>query len=546
MQPSVSGEAIEEKKQVVYATEEDIGSLNEVSSTDDDYFDHFHHERKLSKALKARHLGMITLVGVFGTGLFLSSGGTLANTGPVGMLLAYIIVGVVVGANQMCVTECGVLMPVTSGYIRHSEHFVDDALGFMMGWTDVYSSLIPNELSAVAVIFRYWTDLNPAVWITIFGIACVAINSYNIKWYGEIEFAFGILKITLVFILIVTGLVIDLGGTGDRLGFRYWKDPGPFNTLYTTGSLGKFAGFWAALSSVVYAYGGVQAICLLAGEAEYPRRAIYRAAKRVFYRVFLLYLLSVFILTLIIPSNNSTIASPTGTASASPFVVAMEGQIHVLPHYINAIVVTSAFSAQNLSTIKASRTLFALAIKGQAPKIFLRVNKHGLPWVAVCFACCFIPLAYMSVSEGSNVVFSWFQQITSSNTLVNWMMISVNHIFMSRALKAQGYSRNDLPFKFKGTDFASWFSLFFSGLFLITGGFPNFIKGNFDFGDFFGSYFIIPLSIILYLGYKFIKKTKVKKPEEVDLKNLFKDIELYPEPEYPKLKGWGYLALLWG
>ncbi|WEJ95450.1 hypothetical protein PSN45_002969 [Yamadazyma tenuis] len=540
----VSGQE-KDKHQVVYATQEDVGSLKENESDAGEYFDHFRHERTLSKSLTSRHLGMITLVGVFGTGLFLSSGGTLATTGPVGMLLAYILVGLVVGASQMCITECACFMPVTSGYVRHSEHFVDDALGFMMGWTDIYSSIMPSELSAAAVVVQYWTDLSPAIFITIFGVACIATNVYNVRWYGEIEFVFGILKLSLIVILIVTGLVIDLGGTGDRIGFRYWKDPGPFNAKYTTGSLGNFAAFWKTVSSVVYAYGGVQAIGLLSGEAEFPRRAIYRAAKRVFYRVFTLYLLTVFVLTLIVPSNNETIASPNGTAAASPFVVAMQGQVKVLPHYINAIVCTSAFSAANIGIIKASRTLFALAAKGQAPKLFLKVNKHGLPWVGVTFACAFIPLAYMSVSSGSKTVFSWFQSITSSNLLLNWILISVNHIGMTRAFKAQGYSRKLLPYKFKGTVFASWFSLFFSVLFLLTGGFTNFIHGQFDFGSFFGAYFIIPLSIILYFGYKLIKKTKLKDPKKVDLKSIFRDIELYPEPEYPKLKGWEYITLLW-
>lgn len=87
---------MEEKKQIVYATQEDLESLpdNRTIESDDSYVDHLIHERTLSKALNARHLGMITLVGVFGTGLFLSLGGTLATTGPVGMLLCYFIVGI--------------------------------------------------------------------------------------------------------------------------------------------------------------------------------------------------------------------------------------------------------------------------------------------------------------------------------------------------------------------------------------------------------------------------------------------------------------------
>lgn len=212
-----------------------------------------------------------------------SSGGTLATAGPLGMIISYIFVATVIGANQIAVTEVTCLMPITSGYIRHAEHFVDHSLGFAMGICNIYLAVIPTELSAVVLIMTYWTDLSPAVFVTIFGIVIVVINSYNVRWYGEIEFCFGVLKILLVICLIIVGLVIDLGGAPnhDRLGFRYWKDPGLFSERYATGSLGRFLGIWKSVGTAVYTFSGIQSVCLLAGESEYPRRAIYRAAKSV-------------------------------------------------------------------------------------------------------------------------------------------------------------------------------------------------------------------------------------------------------------------------
>ncbi|KAK6460960.1 amino acid permease/ SLC12A domain-containing protein [Scheffersomyces coipomensis] len=529
------------------AVESDVESLN--YSTENEKVDYFYHEKRLSSALKARHIGMITLVGVFGTGLFLSSSVSLSTAGPVGMLLAYIMVGLVIGANQMCIAEVSCLLPVTSAYVKHAEHFVDESLGFAMGWIDIYSSILPGELSAVAVVMTFWSDLNPAIWITVYGLVVVLTNVYNVKWYGEIEFFFGILKILLVVGIVILGLVIDLGGVKgqQRLGFHYWRDPGPFAEKFTTGSLGKFAGFWKCVSSVVYAYGGTQAISMLAGETEYPRRAIFRAAKRVFYRVFTMYLTTVFILTLLVAYNDPEIANPNGTAAGSPFVIAMKrAGVRVVPHIINGVVLTSALSAANLGVIKASRTLFALATKKQAPSVFLWVNRHGLPWVGVTLACLFLSLCYMSVTNSASNVFNYFQNVSSSALLFNWIVIALNHIHMSRALTAQGYTRKDLPYTFYGTQYASWFSLFFSVLFLLTGGFANFIKGNFEFSSFFAAYFVIPLGIILFIGWKFFRKTKYLKPEEVDLKGLFADIQNTPEPAYPKLKGWEYITLLWG
>lgn len=504
-------------------------------------------EEKLSSALKSRHISMISLVGVFGTGLFLSSGGTLATAGPVGMLLGFVFVGIVVLFNQICVCEVSCLMPVTSGPTKHTIHFTDEALGFAYGWICVYGSVVPGELSATAVIVSYWTDLNPGIFIAIFGIFVTVINCWNVKWYGEVEFFFGALKILLIVGLIITGVIIDLGGVPgqERLGFHYWKE-GAFNAKYTTGSLGQFAAFWKAISSIVYSFGGVQSISFLAGETEYPRRAIHRSAKRVFTRVFTLYFLAVFVLTLIVSSHDEVIASPTGTASGSPFVVAMKrAGIQGLPHIINGVVLSSALSAASLSALHSSRNLFALASKGQAPKIFLKTNRNGLPWVAVAFGCAFIPLAFMSINSGSAEVFSWFQGVTSSNLLIGWFLIALNHIQLSRAMKAQGYTRDQLPYKFPLAIFGSYFSLFFSGLFLLTGGFPNFIKGNFYFPSFFSSYFSIVILVVLYAFWKIWKRTKWLSPHEINLESLFQDVIDSPEPPYPKRKGWEWIKLLW-
>ena len=147
-------------------------------------------------------------------------------------------------------------MPATGATIRHAEQFIDESVGFTFGWISTYSSLMPGELSATAVIMTYWTDVSPAIFITVFGVLFVATNSYSIRFYGEIEYIFGWLKVLLIVILIVSGLVIDLGGTKgqERLGFHYWRDPGPFANYLVGGHIGKFVGFWAAISSVVYSY----------------------------------------------------------------------------------------------------------------------------------------------------------------------------------------------------------------------------------------------------------------------------------------------------
>jgi amino acid transporter len=538
----------EEKKQMEKTFTQDV-EVMEVESFQDEDFEVFGQDRtRLEAGLKSRHLGMIALVSTFGTGIFLSSGGVLATAGPLGCFLAYFIIALVVGLNQMCVAECASLMPCTSATLRHAEQFIDPAWGFAYGWISLWSAVMPGEISAAAVIVSYWTELSQGIWITIIIILIYAANSVPIKYYGEIEFFFGMIKICLLAGLIIISIVITSGGgpEGNPIGFQYWRNPGPFVEYLTTGSLGRFAGFWKALSGAVYSYGGLQGVPSLAAEVKYPRKTIFTACKRVFYRVSILMCTTAFCLTLIVPSNNKQIANSSGNASSSPFVVAMNNAgIKVLPHLVNAAVLTSAFSAGNQAIIHGSRLLFALAVKNQAPKVFLKTNKYGVPWAGNIFCACFMPLAYMNLSTSSADVFNWFQSLSSAKLLFEWILIAANHIFMSRAMKAQGIPRSRLPHTWRFTPYGSWISGFFSALFLLTGGYKNFVHGHFLISNFFSCYFVIPMTAILYFGWKLFKKTKIWKPEEVQLEVLFRDCEENPEPPNEPLRGWRIITLIW-
>jgi len=528
----------------------EVGDVESIKKDEADSSSVFGEDRtRLSQGLNQRHLQMLTLVGVFGTGIFLSSGGILATAGPCGTFLAYSIVALIVGFNQMGLAECASLMPTSSSTVRHAEQFVDEAWGFTYGWVSVWSSIMPNEISAAALIVSYWSDLSEGIWISIFIVVIFASNMYSIRFYGEMEFCFAIIKLSLLIGLILVSIIITAGGgpNGKSIGFQYWRDPGPFvQYMGIPGSLGRFAGFWKALSGVVYSYGGVQSVPALAAEVKYPRRTVFTACKRIFFRVSILMVTVAFCLTLIVPSNDKIIANSTGNAESSPFVVAMKNaNIKVLPSVVNAGVLTSAFSAANLQLVYGSRNLFALAVKNQAPKIFLKTNKRGIPWVGTTFCACFMPLAYMNLSSGAANVFSWFQSIVSAKLLFGWMLISANHIHMTRAMKAQGIPRSRLPHSLRFAPQAAWISGIASFVLLLTGGFKNFIKGHFLISDFFSSYFIIPLALGLFGGWKFFKKTRYLRPHEVNLEPLFQDAEENPEPPAEKVRGWKLLTLLW-
>jgi amino acid transporter len=307
---------------------------------------------------------------------------------------------------------------------------------------------IPAEISAICVLFQYWTDVNSAVWIVIAILLTFAIGIAFIGIYGEIEFWFAILKILLVIFLIILGLVIDLGGVPGqpRIGFRYWKTPGPFVEYIASGSWGNFLGYWSVMSNAVFSFAGVESIAMAAAETRNPRQAIPRACKRVFLRVSLFYILAVLIVGMLVASDDPRLSDESGTAAQSPFVIAASGAgIKAIPSVVNAVVITSAWSSSNQALLAGTRVLYGLALKKQAPKIFLRTTSWGVPYVCVFLQTAFMFLAFMNLSSGALTVFYWFLDLTACGVLISWITILLNHQRLILAMKKQNIPLSALP-----------------------------------------------------------------------------------------------------
>lgn len=510
-------------------------------------------DKDLARALKQRHIQMIALAGAIGTGLFLSLGGALQTGGPLGALLAYMLVGLVVCSVQFALGEVSALFPVTGSFVRHAEFLVDPALGFAVGWNVVYGSYlsVPSEISAALVLIQYWTDKYAALWITLFILVSFCVGIVFVGVYGEVEFFFAMLKILLVVGIVIMGLVIDLGGVPGqpRIGFAYWKNPGPFVEYITTGSWGKFLGFWAVMNNAVYSFAGVESVSVAAAETQNPRQNIPKACKRVFARVTLFYILAVLIVGMLVPSDDSDLGNPDteGTAGQSPFVIAAtRAGITAIPSIVNAVVLTSAFSASNQAMLAGTRILYGLALKKQAPKIFLRTTKYGIPYVCVILQTAVATLAYMSLTSGALTVFYWFLDLTAAGVLVTWGVIALNHIRLHQALARQGIAREELPWHHWWTPYSSWFALISCTLFLLTGGFTVFTHGNWDTATFISSYLDIPIVITAYLGWKLYKRTHILSLNEIPIRDALDEIERTPEEKIPPTKGWRRINILWG
>ncbi|KAH6845859.1 amino acid permease-domain-containing protein [Chaetomium sp. MPI-CAGE-AT-0009] len=499
----------------------------------------------LRRGLAQRHLSMLGIAGSIGTGLFLGLGGAVQRGGPLGALLGYAVVGFVVCAVQFALGEVAALMPVTGSFVRHAEALVDPAWGFAIGWNLVYGNLlsIPSEATAVVVLVRFWWEDVSAAWIlVVFMVLTIGVGLAFVRVFGEVEFVFAMLKILLVVFLIVLGLVINLGGVPgtERIGFRYWRDPGPFVEHIATGDWGRFLGFWAVMTGAVFSFAGVESLAMAAAETKNPREAIPRACKRVFARIIIFYMLAVLVVGMLVPSNDERLDGSGSSVAQSPFVIAAsQAGISAIPSVVNAVVITSAWSASNQALLAGTRVLYGLALKKQAPSIFLKTTPWGAPYVCVLLFAAFMFLSFMSLSEAAITVFWWLVSLTAAGVLVSWSSILLNHIRLMQAMKRQGIDASRLPWHNWWTKYSSPAGLFMCIVILLTGGFTVFTKGNWDPAQFVSSYLDIPIVLTAYVFWKVFRKTKIVSLDEIPLEDAFaRADEYFPEQTVDKKRGW--------
>ncbi|OCH87655.1 amino acid permease [Obba rivulosa] len=493
----------------------------------------------LQRQMKNRHIAMISIGGVIGTGLFLGTASALRNGGPVGLLLGYCTVGSLCYCVMISLGEMAAFLPIPGGHITFAERFVDSAWSATLGFMYWYNWLIilPAELSAAAVLINYWnTTVSNAAWISMCLAVVWLINAFGAGAYGEAEFVFASIKVITISGLIILGIVLDLGGgpNHDRIGFRYWKHPGPFTQFDgIIGAKGRFLSWWAVMSQAAFSFIGTEVVAIAGAECKNPRRNIPKAIKRVYVRILLFYLGGVTIIGLLVPSTDPGLNLTDATAAASPFVIAINhAGIKVLPSIINACILTSAWSAANSDLYCSSRALYGLAINGNAPKIFMKVNKRGLPWVSLLFCGAFGLLSYMDIGDGSGKVFGWFANMTAIAGLLSWFGIAVTYIRFYKGLRIQGIDRKSLPFRAPFQPFAAWYAAFMCFFVCLLSGWNVFLKDSWDTAAFVTQYLPLMLFPIVYLGVRSWRRTCWINPAEMDFKSGLQDVlaASYDEP----------------
>ncbi len=382
------------------------------------------------------------------------------------------------------------------------------------------------EATAGAIILQYWTTVVPvAVWIAIILIVILLLNIIAVGFFGEAEFWFASIKLISITGLIIVSVVIFFGGGPDegRLGFRYWKTENgysAFNPYLAGGSTGRFLAYWIAFVKAGFAFiTSPELIALASGETMAPRRNIPKAARRYVWRLAIFYGLGSLCIGVIVPRNNKRLLSPESNAAASPFVIGIQlAGIPILNHIINAAILTSAWSAGNAFVYSGSRVLYSMAMNGQAPALFKRTTRRGVPWTAVLATWVIGCLAFLNVSNSGAQVFQWFSNISTISGYIAWIVVFVTYLRFRKAMQFNGMM-SVLPYRTVLQPYATWICLFIISVLTLTNGFYGnskhgqgaqitanllavFFPSAWNVSDFIAAYITIPIFLALYLGHK--------------------------------------------
>jgi amino acid transporter len=455
-----------------------------------------------------------------GTGVFIASGTSIATAGPVGALLAYMFIGTLVYAVMLSLSEMSTYLPISGAFTRYAGRFVDPSLAFSMGWIYFISWSVTYalELTAAGIIIQWWNDsLSIAIFITIFWVPLTLVNFLPVDVFGEFEFWFASIKVVALLGFMIFGICINAGASPQGyIGFEYWKNPGAFAPYLTDGAKAKFVGFWAVLIQAGFAFQGTELVAIGAGESANPRVTMPKAIRKTFWSIFLLFVFTIFFIGILVPYDNPMMSVGDTNASSSPLVIAAQlAGVQVLPHIINAVLLTVVLSAASSNVYSGSRVLVGLSEEGCGPKFLQWTSRKGVPYMSVSVTAAFGLLAYMNLSASGGEVFNWLLNIVGVAGFIGWTSTCVCHLRFMDALKAQNISRDTLPFKSWGGRPLAYYGMTFCCIITFTQGFTAFVPWVTK--DFFIAYISLILFAVLYIGHKLITRSKFVKPAEVDL-----------------------------
>ncbi|MCL9684339.1 amino acid permease [Legionella maioricensis] len=460
---------------------------------------------KLHKNLDGRLLGMITLGGSIGTGIFLASGSVLFRAGPGGTLIAYLLMGIMIYFLMTSLGEMAAFMPSSGSFYQYAAQFVDPSLGYALGWNYWYSwaITIAAEIAASSLLMQFWFPNTPAwLWSGAFLLFIVAFNAISTKVFGEIEYWLSLIKISVIGLFIIIGFAMICGFTSHHsVGFSNWRiGDAPFHD-------GWF-GIFSAVILAGFSFQGTELIGIAAGESKNPQKNVPKVIKLVFWRIFLFFILSLLVISFLVPYTSAQ--NIDQDVMMSPFTQAFAVFDHKRAAFMmNAVILIAILSTANSGMYVASRMLWFLAKEKHIPSLFSRVTRKGIPIHALIATASISLLAFLSFLFGHDSIYLWLVNAGGLSGFIAWMGIAISHYRFRKAYIHQGKDLTQLPYLAKGYPYVPLGIFFLCILIIASHNVIAFMHHDINWQELIISYIGLPLFLLVWFSNKWINKTKI-------------------------------------
>ncbi|MDM4533040.1 S-methylmethionine permease [Klebsiella oxytoca] len=430
---------------------------------------------QLKRTMKTRHLIMLSLGGVIGTGLFFNTGYIISTTGAAGTLLAYLIGALVVWLVMQCLGELSVAMPETGAFHVYAARYLGPATGYTVAWLYwlTWTVALGSSFTAAGFCMQYWFPQVPVwVWCVVFCAVIFALNVISTRFFAEGEFWFSLVKVVTIIAFII------LGGAA-IFGIIPMQDGSPAPGLRNITAEGWFPhGGLPILMTMVavnFAFSGTELIGIAAGETENPHKVIPVAIRTTIARLIIFFIGTVFVLAALIPMQQAGVEK-------SPFVLVFEKVgIPYAADIFNFVILTAILSAANSGLYASGRMLWSLSNEKTLPSCFTKLTRNGVPLTAISVSMLggvlalfssvvapdtvFVALTAISVSMLGGVlalfssvvapdtVFVALSAISGFAVVAVWLSICASHFMFRRRHLQQGKALSELHYR------APWYPL---------------------------------------------------------------------------------------
>lgn len=419
------------------------------------------------KGLKNRQIQMIAIGGAIGTGLFMGSGGRLANAGP-SLVLSYAICGFFAFIILRALGELVLHRPSSGSFVSYAREFFGEKAAFVTGWMYwlnwAMTSIVDSTAVALYMNFfgKYWQPLGEVPqWLYALAalVIVLGLNLVSVKVFGELEFWFALIKVVALVAFLLVGIYFVIFGTpvpGQEVGLSLIAGNGG---VFPNGILPAVV----VMQGVVFAYASIELVGTAAGETENPAKIIPKAINTVIFRIAIFYVGSIVLLSLLLPFSAYR-------EGESPFVTFF-GSIGVqgVDAIMNLVVLTAALSSLNAGLYSTGRVLRSMAMAGSAPRFAARMNKAGVPYGGIALTAVVGLLGVVLNALFPSQAFEIVLNVAALGIISAWAMIVLCQMRLV-AWSKQGLL--DRPsYRLFGSPYTGYLTLFFLAAVLVLMGF---------------------------------------------------------------------------